>query len=169
MISLAMDLNWAEFPLNLTPFIGAMMIVMWLMARLRKRGRPHGPLPTAGEQLEKVRQVRGIRGNLEDVMVEVEQLSKRFSAQLEAKSIQLNKLIEHADQRIALLKQLESHQQTPPVSPAPSAAPVTTEPENETAQSVYRLADAGNNPIEIARITGEHVGKVELILALRQG
>jgi len=33
---------------------------------------------------------------------------------------------------------------------------------------VYRLADAGNDPIEIARITGEHVGKVELILALRQ-
>ena len=35
------------------------------------------------------------------------------------------------------------------------------------AASVYELADAGVDPIAIARQLNEHVGKVELILALR--
>ncbi len=33
---------------------------------------------------------------------------------------------------------------------------------------IYRLADAGMGPVEIARRLGQHTGKVELILALRR-
>ena len=39
------------------------------------------------EQLDRNRQLRGIRGDLEDLMVEIEQLAKRFGTQLDAKSI----------------------------------------------------------------------------------
>ena len=36
-------------------------------------------------------------------------------------------------------------------------------------REVYELADAGHAPVEIARKLGQHTGKVELILALREG
>jgi len=35
-------------------------------------------------------------------------------------------------------------------------------------ESVYALADAGSSSDEIARQLDEHIGKVELILALRE-
>jgi len=49
---------------------------------------------------------------------------------------------------------------TPEADPGP--------PNDPLAQSVYKLADAGHTSTEIARQLNEHVGKVELILALRQ-
>ena len=53
-----------------------------------------------------------------------------------------------------------------PQTPAPTSA--AEPPDDELTASIYRLADQGTDSQEIARITGEHVGKVELILALRQ-
>ena len=145
---------------------GILLITMWLMIRLRRKRTQTAARPTVHEQLEQNRQARGLRGDLEQVMVEVEQLARRFSAQLDAKTVQLNKLIEQADQRIAELKRLEGEPAPPPPEPdAPPPAPA--EPESELARSVYQLADAGNDPIEIARSLNEHVGKIELILALR--
>jgi hypothetical protein len=34
--------------------------------------------------------------------------------------------------------------------------------------AVYELADGGRDPVEIARALDEQIGKVELILALRE-
>ncbi len=161
-----LTIEWTEFPYNLVPFIAVMMIVMALMSRYRRIKRQQPPASTAAEQIEQVRQVRGIRGDLGNVMVEVEQLAKRFGAQLDAKSVHLNKLIEQADQRIATLQSLEN------AAPSPKQAPNPTPPaepaEDELTTSIYRLADQCTDSREIARITGEHVGKVELILALRK-
>lgn len=53
-------------------------------------------------------------------------------------------------------------------SPAP--VPVPTEeasPLDPMTAEVYRLADAGQQPRDIAKRLGQHIGKVELILALR--
>lgn len=49
---------------------------------------------------------------------------------------------------------------------APHAAHAATDP---TTVEVFALADAGKSPVEIAAHLGEHVGKVELMLALRRG
>jgi hypothetical protein len=40
-------------------------------------------------------------------------------------------------------------------------------PDDPLARQVYQLADTGLAPADIAQKIGEHVGKVELILALR--
>jgi DNA repair exonuclease SbcCD ATPase subunit len=151
---------------------GMLLITMWLMFRLRRKRAQVDNRPTAHEQLEQNRQARGMRGDLEQVMVEVEQLARRFGAQLDAKSTQLNQLIEQADRRIAELKRLEDR--AAPAAPPPTQVadelrePLEPESESDLAQSVYRLADAGNDAIEIARSLNEHVGKIELILALRE-
>ncbi|MCX5662473.1 MAG: hypothetical protein NTW19_22560 [Planctomycetota bacterium] len=55
--------------------------------------------------------------------------------------------------------------------PAPAAfapEPASAAGEDAIARSVYALADAGHDSLEIARRLREHVGKVELILALRR-
>ena len=180
MIYLAITLNDMLLP------AGIVLILAWLMLRLRKRGRTPTRITTPAEQIERQRQARGLRGDLEQVMVEVEQLAKRFGAQLDMKSVRLEKLIEQADARIAELKTLETPDKTAPATtrddsaqgpvdtwsdtgsaPAPPAA--ADSPANgDLARTIYRLADAGNDPIEIGRILGEHAGKVELILALRE-
>jgi len=164
-----------SFGLDMMLLGGVLLVTTALMIRLRNRRREQLPNLSAAEQIERNRQARGMRGDLEQVMVEVEQLARRFGAQLDAKSIQLNKLIEQADERIARLEALEqtkgqmpSSQMVMPPAQAPQPPGVLRDnSEDELTQSIYRLADAGNDAVEIARTLREHVGKIELILALR--
>lgn len=195
--------------------VGIVFISAWLLMRIRKRNL-HGPdHPTAREHLERYKQRDGVKNDLEGLMVEIEQLAKRLGAQLDAKSMRLEKLIDDADLRIAQLQQAmkaehaghPSDSTRPPASaetiarqpetaaeppeakvsppdaktappgadagagadvphaPAPSDG---TPPPDALAADVARLADAGRSADQIARQLGEHVGKVELILALRR-
>ena len=177
MIQLAFDMNLSTENMMLPA--GIALIVAWLMLRLRKRSKHPTTIARPSEQLEERRQAAGLRGDLEQVMVEVEQLAKRFGAQLDTKSVRLEKLIEHADARIARLEKLNALDDPASGNSAGASAETTTaEPESntipeaeqdsETARAVYRMADAGNDPIEIAKALSEHVGKIELILALRE-
>ena len=154
--------------------VGIVFICAWLMMRIRKRSQRGPNHPTAQEHLERYRQKEAIRDDLESLMVDIEQMAKRLGAQLDAKSLRLEKLIDDADLRIAQLQQAmrEQHAQPPAhAAPAPVAAAPDppAAPADPLAADVYRLADAGHNPPEIARRLDEHVGKVELILALRSG
>ncbi len=51
---------------------------------------------------------------------------------------------------------------------ATGVATRTTELDDPVARSIYRLADQGASAMDISRKLNEHLGKVELILALRQ-
>ena len=149
---------------------GMVMVTMWLMSRLAKRRRHDAANPplSSRDHLERARQIRGLRGDMDDLMVEVEQLSKRLSAQLDAKTVQLERMLDRADATITQLQKL-----TPgaldrdPMSPPPPPPAASAPPDDPLAQSVYELADQGHDPPAIASRIGEHVGKVELILALR--
>ena len=139
-------------------------------------------MPTAQEQIQQNRQHRGMRSDLERLMVEIEELSKRFASQLDAKSIQLDRLLSEADQRIAQLERLgrdavefgPSSFDTTVGGPGSSPTGQETGSSNDQAsvdpltRSVYELADQGHDASQIARQLNEHVGKVELILALRR-
>ena len=79
---------------------GMVLIATALILRARKA---HQNL-TPREQLERMKQQRGVRGDLKEIMAEVEQLARRFSAQLDAKTHHLERLIDEADQRIERLE-----------------------------------------------------------------
>ncbi len=181
---------------SLMPLIGILMIVTALMMMLRNKRRRRAQSLTPMEQVERYQQERGMRQDLESLMVEIEQLARRFSSQLDAKSVQLEKLLREADEKIAQLQQTTAATQTktPPQTQSPSLPGAGKEPgvlppevkhasphkahadaqarsgagEDELARQVYRLADEGLTSDQIARRLNEHVGKVELILALRQ-
>ncbi|MBB6430226.1 hypothetical protein [Algisphaera agarilytica] len=173
--------------------VGVVFISAWLLMRIRKRS-VHGPdHPTARENLERYKQQDGVRNDLEGLMVEIEQLAKRLGNQLDTKSMRLEKLIDEADLRIAQLQKAmrDEHGKLPDAGPAPAAgeptpkpaspeaitkqlsevveSPLTTEAQTQQlTDEVARLADAGKSAEDIAKQLGEHVGKIELILALRK-
>ncbi len=156
--------------------IGIVFISAWLLMRLRRRNLRGPGYPTARENLERYKQKEAIRDDLERLMVDIEQLAKRLGAQLDAKALRVEKLLDDADLRISQLQQNLREQHTqPPAAPAandnatahgsPTPPPAPADP---LAADVYRLADAGHDPPAIARQLDEHIGKVELILALRK-
>ncbi len=147
-----------------------LMITFSLMSRLRKRRLKRAAEPAQLENIERMRQLRGMRGDLEDLMVEIEQLAKRLGAQLDAKSVQIEQLLAEAEQKIARLNALQAEANSAASGggdtgqPNPEMGAISDDP---LARSVYELADKGNDSAQIARELDEHVGKVELILALR--
>ena len=190
---------WSGQWATLFPMIGVLLIIMGLFMMIRKRKQRSAHEPTAREQLERSRQKQRMQGDLEHLMVELEQLTKRFSAQLDAKSLHLEKLIDQADRRIDELKRLQGEStdsgkidrdywskhdpwassSKPPssTSSAPDRseradAATTSSPtrtgEADLTHSVYELADQGFDAPDIARKLDEHVGKIELMLALRK-
>jgi len=157
---LSPTLNWA------LPFLGLILITMSMMMGIRKRRRRSHTKGTARDRVDELKQKQAVRGDLEQLMVEIEQLSKRFGAQLDAKTVQMERLIDEADRKIVELKQLERARDEAPSIQTPTPNPPT--PDDALKRSVCDLADQGHDPVEIARQLDEHVGKVELILALRK-
>ncbi len=102
-----------------------------------------------------------IRRDIETLMVELQELSRKISADIDVRFAKLELVIRDADRRIAALNRLvrESGQSSP--SPENSNEP------DIRHQIVYELADAGKKAIEIARELGKTPGEVELILNLR--
>ncbi len=159
------------------PVVGVLLITMSMMMGIRKKRRRAHTQGTARDRVEELKQRHEVRGDLEQLMVEIEQLAKRFGAQLDAKTVRMERLIDEADRKIGELKQLDQARRDAPqtydsqASSAEPQAPVPPEPpspDDALKQSVYDLAEQGHDPAEIARKLDEHVGKIELILALRK-
>ncbi len=148
-----------------------LMVLFMVNARkkLKRSTTSAGQNLTPHERLEKAKQADGTKNDLRTMMVELEELSRDFSAKLDAKSIQLQKLVAEAEQKIAELQRLVDGGAAPPAQDDPlreaGSADNTADP---LTRSVYDLSDAGHDPGEIATKLSEPIGKVELILALRQ-
>lgn len=165
---------------------GLVLITMALLMGVLRRRRQMANRGTAREQVERLKQESGMRGDLETLMVEIEQLAKRLGAQLDAKTVQLEKLLREADARITELRRHQAGGAEPgpaggvagaaagtavsadlPAAPLAVAEPDPPSGDDALARRVDELDKKGLASVEIARQLNEHVGKVELILALR--
>lgn len=198
-------------PIDFMPVVGVLMLIMWMVMMVRKRRRRNAHQPTAREQLERLRQRERTRDDLNQIMVDIEQMAKRVSAQLDAKAVELDRLLDRAERQAAELRRLKGEPEPTaasyqvdeadpanqaaydesqsvdafePASPSDSgrgsqrglpgfgdrSTPASDEFQSDDplTRSVYQLADAGLVATDIAGRLNEHVGKVELILALRQ-
>jgi hypothetical protein len=168
-------------------------LILWgaLSIYQRRRGGPKGAGPDAAltpdQARQQMKQDRAMHRDLAEVATEVEQMAKRLGTQLDQQATRLEALIRQADARIAKLEQLKGvagagdagSGPVPGVAkPEPASAPESNGlpaapgaaglPANDPlTRQVYQLADDGLKPPDIARKIGEHVGKIELILALR--
>jgi hypothetical protein len=143
------------------------LVTFGIRGRIARRDRDR---PTARQMIEQVKAAHEQANDGHAVASHLADTARRLSAQLDNKARRLEVLIREADQRIALLADGTRDGRRAPAAPAtrdtdPPAAPAPLDP---LTRSVYEHADSGLSPLEIAQQLDEQVGKVELILALRE-
>jgi len=146
---------------NLDPFqkwaivcAAALTIVYAVMRPWRKRKDPlaRPPLSLSAQ--------REVEKQMTELLVELEQMARQMSAQLETRAAKLELLIKDADQRIAALQAAgPTADLLPPASLALPPDPLHAE--------VYDLAGQGHSARQIAQRLGRPYGEIELVLALR--
>jgi hypothetical protein len=123
------------------------------------------PLARNPNQAGSLARQRAVEKQMETLIVELAQMARQITAQLDTRSAKLEVLIREADEKIAALKSLPA-----PPAVRPDPPPGAQEPadlEDPRHAPVYLLSDAGMNPAQIAQRLNRPGGEVELILALR--
>jgi hypothetical protein len=150
-------------------------ILLVLAVKSRKRSAAHHHEGAAGISAAEIDRLNAARQQIQDVHSMAGELlntAQRVSATLDQKTRAIQELLTLADSRINELSALlERDADTNSQSPGTRTATIETKPVRSAdplATAVYRLSDAGRKPVEIARELQEQVGKVELILALRE-
>jgi hypothetical protein len=154
----------------------AILLCIWLIFRPWRRRR--------SDPLEKpmfktsLAQQRALERQMSNLVVEMSEMARQITAQLDTRAAKLELLIKEADEKIARLggagstsgngapvdanhgREIASVlEQVPPSTPAPA---------DPRHAQVYRLADEGRSSQQIAQELNQPSGEIELILALRQ-
>lgn len=164
---------------NYVLLVGVVILVAAMLRWTYRRQRRPDPAPRglAQDHIAKIEEEHAMRGDMQELMVQLQELSRNINAQIETKFVKLETSIRSADERIATLERLlraangqpgidavvgDEGERALPTDDQPSSAP----PDAAIAE-VYRLADAGNDTLAIAQQTGQTPGEIELILSLR--
>ena len=164
---------------------GGVMGVVYLVMRPRTKKRD--PLDTPIRiPLNKQREVEQ---QMNGVLVELSQMAREITAQLDTRATKLEMLIKEADEKLNALAAAQGRVQVPAennnssplqssIAPAEAAAlqsfpgetpslALAAPPTDRRYAEIYSLADEGKRANEIAKLLNRPTGEVELILALR--
>ena len=131
---------------------------------LRPSFRKKDPLAQSAPKLGMAQQ-RSVEREMSNLLVELSEMARQITGQLDTRSAKLESLMQEADKKIAELKKLETMPQEPEIKPLdPKPQPIRDE---ARYSAIYSLADAGHSVQEIAHQLDRPRGEVELILALR--
>jgi hypothetical protein len=172
--------------------VGVVMIGIVLTISIRgKIARRQASTPPIRERLEAIKQTAQASDGAHAAAARLHDTARHLAAQIDNRAERLEQLIEQADRRLADLAAATAEPATPPASSPPTGGPhsepppiddleipepstpglapvaVPSAPDPLTA-AVYRLADDGHDVVSIAQTLDEQIGKVELILALRE-
>ncbi len=186
MIGLSMLAALGEISTSQWAMIAAIIIATFVVLNIRRRRRPldGSPRQYRREIESAARDEEGLRTDLGQLMIQLEELARRINGQIDTKFAKLEQSIADADKRIAALRVLIEASKPAARDPSADASdPATRTGDGPTADgrasdgpdaswlerhgAVYELADAGQSPEEIARQLGRRIGEVELILNLR--
>jgi hypothetical protein len=143
--------------------------ITWILFRPRFKKKD----PLDAPAFSSLAQQRTVERQMQNLLVELSEMARQISAQLDTRAAKLEFLIKEADEKIATLKSLSNG--TPPPATAITSSIVeraasddlTLIPIDPRHAQVYELADKGHGTNEIARQLGQNSGEIELILALR--
>ncbi len=150
---------------------GFLLTIVMLSTHRRTRKSRAVSGHSVAERYRDLKDERAATREIDQVMLDLDRLSRDIQARLDTRLARLECLIRDADQRIAQLSQ---------GAPETPSFDVTLGDEQPTAregaattndaghQTVYRLADDGLSNIEIAEQVGRPQGEIELILGLRR-
>jgi hypothetical protein len=151
-------------------------IVIYVLMRPRNKKEPLSPprFPLARQ--------REVEEQMNTLLVELSQMARQITSQLDTRAMKLEMLIKDADERLAALQAAknseasvssvtsDNHTSEAEVAELHFSSRQTASPSvavDPRHQEVYTMADEGRSPGEIARIVQRPAGEVELILALR--
>jgi hypothetical protein len=138
------------------------LIAIFLLMRRRPR-RSDDPERSTIQRQPPAASKQNLRRDLDELLVELQDLSRRISADIDVRFAKLEAVIRDADRRIAVLNRLSRE-----LAAKGGEAPDPASDHEARHAVIYELADAGFSPVEIARDLGKTPGEVELILNLRQ-
>ncbi|HPD29889.1 MAG TPA: hypothetical protein PLL20_07840 [Phycisphaerae bacterium] len=161
---------------NLFPLALLVALTTYLLWTSRRKLRQHANQPKRSTPQREPEPVspgskEQLRRDLESLIAELEQLSRKISAEIDTRFAKLEAAMHDADRRIAALHRLTQQQEgstarMPAREESEGAKPASDRPEDRYAL-IYELTDVGFSPVEIARDLGRTPGEVELILNLR--
>ena len=161
--------------------LGAFVVLYMVIRPMMRRKNDPFQKPFAARSLT---QQRSVERQMESLLVELSEMSRQLSAQLDTRAMRLELLIKEADEKIDALRDALRHakaessarsppEQFPDTRDAPPARdsqtyvdPVVDIIDPAHAQ-VHALADAGKTVPQIAAELSRPSGEIELILALR--
>jgi hypothetical protein len=147
--------------------LGAIGLVAAVVLVAKARRRPLDAPPRESRRLDSTNQRSAeIRDDMERLLKELSRLSDSIDKQLDGKLEELKAAARDADQRISALRILVQASRPSQAGEARNVAASADLPDPR-AEKIYRLADEGLAPIQIAQRLNERVGEVELILNLR--
>lgn len=148
---------------------GVLTIVYVVMRPLR--GKKKDPLARNASR-GNLAQERAVERDMSNLLVELSQMSRQITAQLDTRTMKLELLIKEADERIAALQKAthpasDSRDSMSRELSSPAQSRPTTSLIDARYQEIYDLADQGKSAQEIASKLARPRGEIELILALR--
>ena len=190
--------NIFDEPGNKWLAIGAAIFLMAYFVLRPMAKRKQDPLGKMGDTGGSVARQRSVEREMSNLLVELSEMARQVTAQLDTRAAKLELLMREADEKIEALQRLQSS--LPPagaVTPPPAAPgqlvfrqsaaerdalmqpldppPQPPHPPPEQPQvdarhaEIYALADEGRSTHDIASHLGRPRGEIELILALRAG
>jgi hypothetical protein len=152
---------WMAYAMGLLTILYAVFV----RPKMKEKKDPLARMP--GQSRGNLSRQRDVEKQMETLLVELSEMARQITAQLDTRSAKLEVLIREADEKIAALQNVPAKIIDPPT---PAAAgrdiPATDDPRHA---AVYALADNGLSANQIAQRLKRPSGEVELILALRPG
>lgn len=158
--------------------VAALLYISVIRPMMRRKSDPLDRAPAYAS----LAQQRATERQMQSLLVDLSEMARQISGQLDSRAAKLEVLIQQADQRLAALQSInappiasEALPHVPsilePVSPPmviviPEELPFP-EPIDPAHMQIYSLSDDGRNAGEIALEMARPKGEIELILALR--
>ena len=158
------------------------LMVLRPAAQKNKRRKRPDPLATPPSVRSSLAGERSAERGMQTLLLELENMSRQMSAQLDTKAAKLEALIREADAKTAALQSLLARDKAGALADRLMAGDESgrhrpARPAREafgsglaalaSHRSIYDLSDAGDAAAAIARKLNRPAGEVELILALR--
>ena len=158
-----------------------LIVYLTFVRPLRQKKREKDPLQRSASQAGLASQ-RTVEREMSNLLVELSEMARQMSAQLDTRAAKLELLLREADEKILLLQRtgMAGAVSSEAASAARALEGVIMEarapfraamaeppPVDPRHAPVYDLADEGHSPQEIARQLHRPSGEIELILALR--
>ena len=154
--------------------IAAVSGLMLITTRRKLRRAQNTPKAYAREQVSRLKDERAVARGIEELMVQLEQVTRQMNARLDTKFAKLEAVVRDADGRAdrleRLLRKVEGRPTLDVIVDDRPTDPLDSQPaeQDPQRQAIFKLDQAGLTAPQIAQEVGQAVGEVELILALQK-